>query len=134
MIRGMTGFGSARVSFGKIKGVLEVKSQNHRYFDIVYYLPIGFSSLEEKIRQRILKYVKRGRVTVSFKITEKPMHKLELNREAVNEYLSYARRLKKEYHLDNDLTLSDLIRLPGVVSTQETSLNIEKLWSLFQQN
>ena len=73
MIKGMTGFGSAPMSSGKVKGVVEVKSQNHRYFDLVFYLPIGFSSVEGRIRQLVTQDVSRGRISVSFKITEKPL-------------------------------------------------------------
>jgi len=128
MIKGMTGFGNAPLSLGKVKGALEIKSQNHRYFDIVFYLPAGFSSIEENIRQNIARKVKRGRVSVSLKITDKPMQKLTFNKEAVREYLKYARILKKEYRLNSDLALSDLIKLPGVVSAKDTILQVEKLW------
>ena len=46
MIKGMTGFGYAPLSSGKIKGFVEIKSVNHRYLDVGYYLPIGFASIE----------------------------------------------------------------------------------------
>ena len=128
MINGMTGFGTAQVSWGKIKGVLEVKSQNHRYFDTVFYLPVGFSSIENKIRNKIARTINRGRVTVSFKITEKSLQHLTLNKDAVKEYLKYAKILKKQYGLNNDLTLSDLIKLPGVFSAKEQQINVNKMW------
>jgi uncharacterized protein (TIGR00255 family) len=128
MINGMTGFGTAQVSWGKIKGVLEVKSQNHRYFDTVFYLPVGFSSVENKIRKKIAQIIKRGRVTVSFKITEKPIQHLSLNKDAVEEYIKYARILKKQYGMDNDMTLSDLIKLPGVFSAKEQQVHVDKIW------
>lgn len=129
MIKGMTGFGSARVSTGDMKGVIEVKSVNHRYLDLVFYLPIGFGSTENKVRQLITKAVRRGRVTVSFKITEKPEPKISLNKKAVKQYLTYARGLKKEFHLDNNLNLSDLIKLPGVVDARDVFVSPEKIWS-----
>jgi len=49
MITGMTGFGAGEVAIGKIKGNVEVKTVNHRYLDVAFYLPVGFSSLEDKI-------------------------------------------------------------------------------------
>lgn len=128
MIKGMTGFGSAVISAGKVKGIIEIKTQNHRYFDIVYYLPPGFSSLESEIRLAINKLIERGRITVALKITERPLHHLTFNKEAVQEYLKYARVLKKEYGLHDALSLSDLIRLPGVVETKDVVLSVEALW------
>ncbi len=37
MIKGMTGFGSAEISSGSTKGIVEVKSVNHRYLDVGYF-------------------------------------------------------------------------------------------------
>ena len=44
MITGMTGFGASEITFGKVKGVVEIKTVNHRYLDVAFYLPVGFSS------------------------------------------------------------------------------------------
>jgi len=133
MIKGMTGFGMAQVNAGDVKGVLEVKSVNHRYFDLVFYLPIGFAAVENEIRQLLAKTVVRGRITVSFKITDKPDPAISLNKKAVSQYFVYAKSLKKEFRLDNDLTLSDLIRLPGVVDARDVFINPEKIWLVMKK-
>jgi len=134
MIHGMTGFGSAQFSLGGIRGLVEVKSQNHRYLDVVYYLPAGLASLENRMRSLISKQARRGRVTVSVKITDKPLQKLNFNKEAVKEYLKYANVLKKEFGLQNDLMLSDLIRLPGVVEAKETQISADKIWRIIEKS
>ena len=133
MIKGMTGFGTAKVSAGDVKGVIEVKSVNHRYLDLVFYLPIGFGEVESKVRRVMTKTVRRGRVTVSFKITGKPQPKISMNKKAVKQYLSCARGLKKEFHLDNNLKLSDLIKLPGVVEAQEVFVTPDKIWPVMEK-
>ena len=71
MIKGMTGFGSAELTQGNVKAVVETKSLNHRYLDISFYLPIGFAAVENRIRQMVQKRLERGRITISVKITEK---------------------------------------------------------------
>ena len=133
MIKGMTGFGSASFSSGKIKGALEIKTVNHRYLDIVFYLPPGFASAEDKIRQAIGKAIDRGRITVSVKITERPHVALSFNKDVVDEYLKYAKILQKEYKVVNDLSLSDLIRLPGVVEAREMVVDSEGLWPAIEK-
>ena len=50
MIKGMTGYGSSQYTNGKVKATIEVKSLNHRYFDISYHLPVGFGAIESKLR------------------------------------------------------------------------------------
>ncbi len=133
MIKGMTGFGTATVSSGDMKGGLEVKSVNHRYLDLVFYLPIGFGSVENSIRQEVAKVVKRGRVTISFKITERPEAKIILNKKAVKQYLAYAGELKKGFHLDNNLKISDLIKLPGVVDSREVYVQPQEIWPIMHK-
>ena len=128
MIKGMTGFGAAEISVGKIKGGIEIKSQNHRYFDIVYYLPPGMSSLENGIRDTANREIERGRIMVSVKITDRPLQDIRFNKDAVQEYLRYTKILKKEFNLNGDLRPSDLIRLPGVIETREVVLEAEEIW------
>lgn len=124
----MTGYGTAVFILGGIRGVVEIKSVNHRYNDISYYLPVGFSSLENKIRPIILKSINRGRVNVAVKLTQKPPQTISFNKNAVKKYLQYAHVLNKEFNLKNNLTLADLIRLPGVVEANELLMDPEELW------
>ena len=127
MIKGMTGFGSAQISIDDAKIVVEVKSLNHRYFDISYFLPIGFANLEQKIRQIIEKEVERGRITVSVKILQKSKYKISLNNNTVSQYIKYMNILKKKFGLEDSLSLSDLVKLPGVFETKESSIDSEVL-------
>ena len=133
MIKGMTGFGSAQYSNRQLKVTIELKSLNHRYFDISYYLPAGFTSMENRIRQILQKHLERGRVTVSVKLTQKSTQEIFLNKEAVHKYIKYANILSKEFGLKNDLNLSDLIKFPGVVESKETALDSEELWPMMEK-
>ncbi len=134
MISGMTGFGSGEFSNGKIKGSIEIKSLNHRYLDIGYFLPMGFASVESKIRDLLAAQIERGRITVSIKITGKPNQTVTFNREAVNTYLRYAKALKKDFHLKGELSVDRLIQLPGVVDTRETMISAESLWPSIEKS
>lgn len=134
MIRGMTGFGSSQISSGKWKGLLEIKTQNHRYFDIAFFLPVGFSSIEEKVKKYINRTIKRGRIIVSLKIVEKITQKISFNKEAVKEYLRYAKVLKKECGLEDNLTIADLIKLPGVVCAREETISPLDLWPVIEKS
>src|ERR1700690_1047135 len=119
MITGMTGFGACEVTLGKIKGIVEIKTVNHRYLDVAFYLPVGFSSLEDKIQKIIAGRINRGRVTVSVKITDKPHTNIMLNQDAVKRYLDFANSLAQKHSLKNDTTVADIMRLPGVVEVKE---------------
>lgn len=134
MIKGMTGFGCWQWSVEKIKGISEVKSLNHRYLDISFFLPMGFSSVESKIREIIQRYIERGKVTVSVKITYKPQDTPDFNKDAIKKYLKHAQALKKEFGFVERLTLADLLKLPGVVESKETQLSPEFLWPAIEKS
>jgi uncharacterized protein (TIGR00255 family) len=128
MIKGMTGFGAAQFAVGKIKGIIEIKSVNHRFLDLAFYLPVGFGVVEGKIREMVAKDLSRGRVTISVKITEKPDQEVFFNEDTIEEYLKHAKSIQKKYHLQNNLTLADLIKMPGVVDVKEVFVEAVTMW------
>ncbi len=128
MITGMTGFGTAEFTTGKVKGVVEVKSVNHRYLDVAFFLPLGFGAMENKIREMLARDVARGRVTISVRITDKPTQEVSFNEDLIEEYLGHAKSMEKKYKLSNNLTLADLIRMPGVVDVKEVFVEAKDMW------
>jgi len=134
MITGMTGFGACAVSLDKIRGIVEIKTVNHRYLDVAFYLPVGFSSIEDKIQKIIATRIKRGRVTVSVKITDRPQTNIALNQDAVKRYLDFAKALGKKHHLKNDITVADIMRLPGVVEAKEVFVQAADLWPVLEKS
>ena len=134
MITGMTGFGSCEITLKKVKGIVEVKTVNHRYLDVAFYLPVGFSSLEDKIQKMIANHIERGRVTVSVKITDRPQTNIILNQEAVKRYLDFAKELGKKHHIKNDITVADIMRLPGVVEAKEVFVQAGELWPVLEKS
>ena len=134
MITGMTGFGACEITFGKVKGIVEVKTVNHRYLDLAFYLPVGFSSLEDKIQKIVGVQVKRGRVTVSVKFTDRPQTNIILNQDAVKRYLDFAKSLGEKHHVKNDITVADILRLPGVVEAKEVFVQAGDLWPVLEKS
>ncbi len=128
MIKGMTGFGCAEFSYQKMTGLVEIKSVNHRFLDVTYYLPTGFASIEDKIRQILNNNVERGRINVAIKITNKPGVNITFNKQAASTYLKYADTLKKRLNLSGDLSIAQLIQMPGVFETKETFFDAQILW------
>ena len=129
----MTGFGANEFRFGTSKGTVEIKSLNHRYLDISYFLPLGFTSVENKIRDIIAGQIERGKITVVVRLSGKPTPTVGFNKSVVRTYLKQGQMLKKEFGLKGDLALANLISLPGVVEIKETLLGPEELWPMIEQ-
>ncbi len=133
MIKGMTGFGQAQVLSGKIKALVEIKSVNQRYLDVNYFLPVGFGSIENKIRQIIQREIRRGRVTVFMKIIQKDAQDVVLNKDIARKHLKNIALLKKEVGVKGEMSLSDLVLLPGVLEAKETVIKPEVLWPVLEK-
>ena len=133
MIKGMTGFGFSDISVAKTTATVELKSVNHRYLDISYYLPIGFASTENKIRDILQQSLERGKVTVSLKITNKASQSVRLNKETVRSYLKQLGELKKTFSLSGDISVTQLIQLPGVVEVRDSTVGPDTLWPAIEK-
>ncbi len=133
MIKGMTGYGHDVISVGSFKIAVEIKSLNHRYVDASCFLPGSFGAAEEKITEIIKKHIERGRVTISVKVIEKPKQTILLKDDVVKQHIKIANQLKKKFKLDDNLTLSDLLRLPGVLETTESTLDPVAAWPFLEK-
>ena len=53
MIKSMTGFGRSEYSDGKRNIIVEIKSVNHRYFDISIKMPRRYAFAEDKVKNAV---------------------------------------------------------------------------------
>lgn len=61
MIKSMTGFGRAEVMEENRKFTVEIKSVNHRYFDVNIKMPKKLGFFESAIRNLLKEYMQRGK-------------------------------------------------------------------------
>ena len=128
MIRGMTGFGRQGFTKSRIKGLIELRSLNHKYFDVTFHLPNGFGSFEEKLKRLLHKEIMRGKVNASLVFTCRPDDKIAVRKDIASNYLKTFKALNKSLHLKSDLGLSNVVTLPGVIRCAEYEITAEELW------
>lgn len=129
MLNSMTGFGSRQVKilpFGKV-GV-ELRSANHKFLDMVFHLPEGFLSLEDRIKKEIEVKIKRGRVTCVINIIGQEAPTLFINERLLKNYIGALKKIKNRFSLKDELRLDTLIHLPGVLSLAESRIPKERIW------
>lgn len=119
----MTGYGQSALQFGGHKITFEVKSVNNRYCEVVLRMPREWTAYEDLLRRLVQRHIKRGRVDVI--INREPVEGAEeayaLNRTAVKAYLESAQVLVREYGFKGELSLTDILSLPGVMASREES-------------
>lgn len=129
MIKSMTGFASGECQItpaGKI--CVELRSTNHKFLDIVFHLPDGFLSLEDKIKKEIEAKIKRGRVTCAVAVTGARASHVLVNKSLLKNYMAALDEIKKEFAVKDGLSVETLIHLPGVLELENNKTPASNLW------
>lgn len=118
----MTGYGQSSLLFGGYKVAFEVKSVNHRYCEIVLRIPREWTSFEDVLRRKVQQHIKRGRIDVTINREQDDEDTASgpvLNIPTVRSYVKAANELKIGFGLAGDLSLHDMLTLPGVMESVE---------------
>lgn len=135
MIKSMTGFGRSEVSDENRKIIIEMKSVNHRYFDVNIRMPKKLNFFDSAIRNVLKKYVKRGKLDlfVTYEDTTDNKSCIKYNDELAKEYVYYYKKVEEEYNIENDLKASILLRSPEVLTMEEQHIPEEELWKIIEK-
>jgi uncharacterized protein (TIGR00255 family) len=117
----MTGYGRESTTSGDVEVTAEVKSLNHRYLEMNVRLSSNLSFLEPPIRDRIRKFVNRGKIdaTVTVKDRRERARKLAINESLLHGYMGIEKKLRDTFGLSGSLSLDRVISLNGIVSVEE---------------
>ncbi len=125
----MTGFGSHEVEINSIGRVsVELRCTNHKFLESVFNLPDGWISLEDKLKKEIEGKISRGRIYCAINIREQLAQGIFVNRKLLKNYLHQLNSIKKEFRINDSLSLDSLIRLPGILSLKENKPAGGHIW------
>lgn len=126
MTHSMTAFARRQAQCNEISFCWEIKSVNHRYFDVSFRLPEAWRFLEPDLRALIRNYVSRGKLECQLKITDLALTQsaLMINEGLVSKLLHLAENLSTAQQIPNDMSLSTVLTWPGVIQAEE--LNTEQ--------
>lgn len=141
MPKSMTGYGRAqRLSDGR-DVLVEIRAVNHRYYEFSARLPRTCMYLEEKLKTFLNGKIARGKVEVSVTIT-RPDGKdaqIAVNRSVAEGYVNALRMLNEEMGengglwLNDDITLSSLLRLPDVFTVTKEQDDENAVWAVVSE-
>ncbi len=107
----MTGFGEGRASEDGVELVVEVKSVNHRFLDIVCRLPSLYSKFEIEVGKTVKTQLRRGRVEVSVQRSQqsKGEYSVSFNEKLFASYVETIRASLKQNAIAEKLALGESI-------------------------
>jgi len=130
MIKSMTAYGSAESLKNGLEFIVELRSVNYRYREIVLRLPQGLQPFEEKVKSIVASTVKRGRIEISIQIKDNGVKdlKLELNRPLVKAYINVFNDLNEELGGKQRIDLSFFSQLKDIIITKHDTIDSENVW------
>lgn len=134
-MKSMTGFGRGEALVEGTTWVAECSSVNRKQLEVAVNLPREFSSLETAIRNQVAAVISRGRVNVLIRADEgdgrdalpQPDEKLATH------YLASLRALAERLGLPADISIRDIVRLPGVLAGEGSEATPESVLPVIQQ-
>ena len=130
MLKSMTAYGRAESLKGTMEFIVEVRSGNYRYREIVPRIPQSLQPFEDRIRPIVTSKLKRGRIEISIQIKDNGDKglKLELNRPLVKAYGNILNELNKELGYKQPIDLSFFSQLKDSIIVKQDSVDLEKIW------
>jgi uncharacterized protein (TIGR00255 family) len=126
----MTGFGAAEgaVAGGRLR--LEIRTVNHRHFNLSAKVPAELTALEGELRERLRREFDRGHVAVQARWTEAPAARsgFAVDLERARLVADRLRELGTALGLGGEISLELVARQPDVISSGGTEA-AEVSWS-----
>jgi len=121
LVVSMTGYGRAEARGARVVVLAEARSLNHRFFETSVKLPRGLTASEVEIRRLVQGRVARGRVdvTVTLRRTGTTLPNVRTDVALGLAYARGARALADAAGIASEVSVAELLRLPGVVTLEE---------------
>ena len=131
----MTGFGTGEFKNDNYHFLIECKTINHKYCDINVRLPRKISFLEDKIRNYVKNFVKRGRVDLYIKldlIGSEDVN-LKFDDKLATQYVNILKEIKEKFDLQDDISVMNVAKFPEIVKCEEKEEDEDLYWSMLKE-
>lgn len=130
MLKSMTGYGRQETIVDGKKILVEIKSVNHRFADYNIKVPKHLGFLEDKVKKLASEHITRGKVDIYINIesSEEADKDILLNTELAKSYIDALYKLRDEFGLKDDITVSSVARYTDIFRAERREEDEEALW------
>jgi uncharacterized protein (TIGR00255 family) len=134
-MKSMTGFGRGEASRDGATWQVECGSVNRKQLELVINLPRDLSELEAAVKAQVSAAVSRGRVNVLVRSASgtdsASAHRLD---EVVAAgYVTAMREMAVRLGVRPDISMSELVRLPGVITQDQVAAEPRQAWPAIEE-
>jgi len=135
VVRSMTGYGAGDVlTADGSRWIVEARSVNHRFLEVIVRLPRDHSALEDRVRAAASSRLQRGRVEIA--VTREDVTKrtrvAKLDAALAARYASAIEEVRGALGTTDPLPLMFLLGLPDVLRFEEACDEAETAWSALE--
>jgi uncharacterized protein (TIGR00255 family) len=122
----MTGFGGAEEDAHGVLVRVDIRAVNNRYFKVQGRFPEEITHLAGPAEAEIHKTVKRGTVNIMVRLdTPRGNAARQVDAALVGAYAALAKKLARAHGLTADISVAQILALPGVIPQPEEALAAE---------
>mgnify|MGYP003479684581 FL=1 len=129
----MTGFGSARATYGPKNITVEIRSVNSKFTDVKFKLPQNYRDKEFDIKKILTDDVTRGKVefNLSIQSNDGPAQ-VSINKNLFRKYYNELTLLAQELNMPTGDIMQAILRIPEVINADEQTIPDEE-WELVRK-
>lgn len=127
-IKSMTGFGAASARSEDVQITVELSSVNRKQLDVVLRLPPQIAALESHVQKVVQEHISRGRINGNVQLESVAGGALmQIDEKRAAETVGRLRRAARKLDLADDLSVSVLLQIPGLLKMPSAGQNPEKI-------
>jgi uncharacterized protein (TIGR00255 family) len=131
----MTGHGRGVATRNGLKVEVEISSVNRKQLDLFLNMPRPLTLLESRIQDDLARALSRGRVTVNVAVhgsAQRRRDTIRIDEDLAAIYVAKFRKAAKKLGIAGEISLRELIALPGVLHAESVEEDIETVWPVLQ--
>jgi len=135
-LKSMTGFGQGNAEGNGLRVDVEISSVNRKQLDVMINLPRSLQSLEPWVQEQLSHQMSRGRINLQIGVQYSDSGAstpVSVNRNLAESCLKELRSTAKKLSLNPEISLRDLIRIPGVIVIQEAGQDLDRVKPVLQK-
>lgn len=127
MIKSMTGYGRGEANTERMRFVVEMKSVNHRYSEVMVRMPREWLFVEDMIKKTVQARLKRGRMDVFVTVFHEqlPSKQLQIDWSLAEAYINATKELNLRFGVTTEVSSRELLQFPDLVQLKEEEADLQ---------
>ena len=128
-MQSMTGFGSDEEGAFSV----EIRSVNHRYFDVFFRTPNFMKKYEIELKKRLKGLFSRGRFEVTISVSPEKINEIKVNDTLIADIIKALDDIKANFSVKGEVTLDLLTGFKDILVTNNASFDEQSLIETFDK-